>query len=123
LTLEYEKKRLKLLGIEKDPYLVSLEDETAGYDVHSYLSQDGRVVPYYIEVKGTTAFEPRFFVSRNEWDACVRLQPQYVIHLWNLGTKSLTILSKEDLEPHIAVDRGLGTWMDIRIPFVDTKGK
>lgn len=73
--------------------------------------------------KGTTALETRFFLSRNEWDTCVRLHPHYVIHLWNLATKRLTILSKEDLEPHIAVDRGLGTWMDIKILFADTFGK
>ncbi len=115
LTLEYEKKRIATLGIDKDPYLVSIEDETLGYDVHSFTISNERVLPFYIEVKGTTAAEPRFFLSRNEWTNCSRLQPHYAFYIWDVNENKLSILSHDTLLAHIPADRGSGLWMDARL--------
>ena len=46
---------------------MSGEDDTVGYDIQSFRLKEGDVVPYYIEVKGTTALEPKFFLSNNQW--------------------------------------------------------
>lgn len=119
LTVKYEKERLVKLGIEMDPYLVSLEDETAGYDVYSHTVSNGRVVPYYVEVKGTTLLEPRFFLTRNEWNTCLNLHPQYAFYIWNLSQMALTVLTRDDLINHVPQDRGNGTWMDARLVLKD----
>lgn len=115
LTLEYEKKRLAMLGIDQEPYLVSIEDETLGYDVHSFTVSNERVLPYYIEVKGTTATEPRFFLSRNEWTACLNLHPNYALYIWDVNAKALLILTRDTIQDHIPTDRGSGVWVATRV--------
>jgi len=115
LTLEYEKRRLAALGIDKNPHLVSVEDDAAGYDVYSYTLIDARIVPFHIEVKGTSSAEPRFFLSRNEWEACLKLCPGYAVYVWSQGKLEPTVLMREILEGHVPRDCGDGMWMDVRI--------
>lgn len=112
LSLEYEKSRLAKLGIEKAPYLISHEDQTVGYDLQSYTILDGKIVSHFVEVKGTTSSEPRFFLSRNEWSACLKLSPHYVVHVWNMTDRTLTVFTRQTLEAHVPVDQGTGTWMN-----------
>jgi hypothetical protein len=119
LTLDYERRRLLELGIQATPYAVSLEDQTLGYDVRSYAVQhDGSVIPIFIEVKGTMASEAQFFLSKNEWNACLRMHPQYSVYVWEVNSCRLTVLTREDLKGHIPVDQGQGTWTSVRIPLL-----
>lgn len=114
LTLEFEIARLEQLGIERQPELVAGEDDTLGYDVASFDLVDGSVRPKFIESKGTTASEPRFFVSRNEWNACLRFGSLYAFYVWHLPSKTLTVIDREELQPHVPQDCGSGIWLDAR---------
>ncbi len=65
LVLQYEKDKLKSLGIKKEPeHKSKSEGDGIGYDILSYDEKGGEI---YIEVKTTTHnFDAPFFITRNE---------------------------------------------------------
>jgi hypothetical protein len=117
-TMRYEESRTG-----RKPDWISLDDNCEGYDIKSWKSKQSqdRIL---IEVKTST--QPiegaKLFLSRNEWDTAIRNNIQrYWFYLWSLHDekKYLAIVSVEEMEAHIPIDRagGAGKWENVEIPF------
>jgi hypothetical protein len=118
LTMEYERKRLKALGIDKEPEWKGLDDNFAGYDVLSYDSGEFAPTNRMIEVKSTIASPLRFIVTRNEWDQADKLGPAYVFQVWDMQ-KSPPVLyerTSAQVAVHIPSDNENGKWKTAEIP-------
>jgi len=71
--MDYETKRLSELGISSSPRWISLDDNSAGYDVYSYDKGPIEPIAKLIEVKSTTR-QPTEFTSpatngKPQWNA------------------------------------------------------
>ncbi|HWY15155.1 MAG TPA: DUF3883 domain-containing protein [Rhizomicrobium sp.] len=118
LSLASETRRLRELGIQNNPVWVSIDDNTAGYDIRSQ-NVDRELPPArLIEVKSSTANPPVIIVSRNEWDHACRYGAAFIFHFWDLTGKNELIYEKtvEEVRPHIPVDSGSGRWRNAEIP-------
>lgn len=115
LSLDYEKARLHGEGIVREPVWVAIDDNMVGYDILSYTRHDGTEISRLIEVKTTQANPPRMILSRNEWETAQRFGNVFQFHLWTLPAGDLTILSIEDIRPHIPEDNGKGEWKTVEI--------
>ena len=80
VALQYEKKQLLAQNIRKKPFQISLEDDSAGYDIVSYCS-DG--TKKYIEVKATNSSPKdfRFYLSSNELRAARSFGDKYHLYV------------------------------------------
>lgn len=125
LTIIYEKNRLTDLGItEYSPRLISIENNSAGYDVLSFdVDTTGNVSEIQIEVKATTTDQVRFLITRNEWDTARQYQTSYRFHIWKLDNEAPYILSVDDLTPHIPVDSGVGRWQLVELNITDIQSR
>ena len=115
LTIKYESKRLSDLGIPNQPRWIALDDNTAGYDVHSFDKGPIEPIARLIEVKSCLRLPQEIFLTRNEWEMAVEMAPNYLFHIWTLPAEHLIELRPEDIERHIPVNRGDGAWQIIRI--------
>lgn len=114
LSLEFELRRLKCLGVSRRPKWVALEDNSLGYDILSYdLDSEGRVVTRLIEVK--SALSGEIFITRNEWENVSSAVQRSVIHVWELPEERLREYRAYDVVRHIPLDQGDGAWQDVRI--------
>lgn len=118
LTLEYEKKRLEKIGIEREPQWISIDDNTVGYDVLSFQIRLGGIANYLIEVKSTTASPARFYVTRNEWQTASEVLENYEFQVWDMNKSDpiLHIRSVDQVRPHIPEDNADGKWTVAEIP-------
>ena len=113
LSLEYERDRLKRLGISVEPEWVSLEDNTLGYDIRSYDVSDGEVVARLVEAKSTTS--ESIFITRNEWENAAGAEAQYVFHVWKLPDRTLAEYPVAVIRPNIPVDQDSGRWQNVLV--------
>ena len=122
LTLDFERKRLKQIGIEKEPNWPGLEDNFAGYDVLSYdFSPSGTIVNRLIEVKSTAISPLKFIITRNEWIKASRARNNYFFHLWHMKSDNPVLyeLTVADVKQHIPVNRGKGMWISAQVPILN----
>lgn len=115
LTIVYETQRLSGLGIANRPRWISLDDNAAGYDVHSYDKGPVEPVAKLIEVKSSTRQPSEIFLTRNEWETAIERAPCYRFHIWILPEQELIELTPADIAPHIPPDRGNGRWQIVKI--------
>jgi hypothetical protein len=115
LTMEYEIQRLAGLGISNRPRWMSLDDNSAGYDVHSYNKGSVEPVAKLIEVKSTVRMPREIFISRNEWKTALDMAPNYYFHIWALPEKHLIELTPSAIEPSIPSDHGAGSWQVVKV--------
>ena len=115
LSLEYERARLKSLGILKVPHWKSIEDNGAGFDIHSYDVGAVEPISRLIEVKSSTRTPVRIILSKNEWAAALRYGDSYVFHIWELPAQRLVEKTVKEIASHIPVDQGEGTWLNVEI--------
>ena len=115
LTMEYEIKRLAALGISNSPRWISIDDNSAGYDVHSYNKGPVEPVAKLIEVKSTVRQPGEIYITRNEWETALDMAPNYYFHIWTLPEKHLTELTPADIEPSMPVNRGNGSWQVAKV--------
>lgn len=116
LSLRYEQARLHALGIQTPPRLLAIEDNSLGYDIESWdVNDSGEQVPLRIEVKAHSSGEPRFFLTRNEWEVGQRLGPTYLLHVWDLGRQALRTISVEEVGLSVPLDRGAGRWKVVEV--------
>jgi uncharacterized protein DUF3883 len=115
LTMEYETERLAALGISNRPLWISLDDNSAGYDVHSYSKGPVEPVAKLIEVKSTVRQPREIFITRNEWKTALDMTPNYYFHIWTLPDKQLVELTPADIEPSIPANRGNGSWQIVKV--------
>ena len=115
LTIAYETDRLSRLGITTPPRWIALDDNDAGYDVHSF--DPGPVAPVakLIEVKSCAREHCEIYLTRNEWSTAIQRTPHYRFHIWILPERRLVELATEDIAPHIPGDCGKGQWQTMRI--------
>ena len=114
LSLEYERSRLKNLGICEVPIWVALEDNSLGYDILSYdINSDGRVVRRMVEVK--SKLSNTIFITRNEWENVSGADQQSVIHVWDIQQERLREYRAWDVAHHIPTDQGAGVWQNVCI--------
>lgn len=117
LSLAVERTRLRSLDREDladQVRRVSLESDSYGYDIRSFVGDPSAARPsdsvVRIEVKATRHLldgKHRFFLTRNEWRAANEDPGSYEIHLWTIGNASLDrpegrlvgVLSVRDLAP------------------------
>jgi hypothetical protein len=115
LSLEYERKRLAHLGINREPRWTSIEDNGAGYDIISYDLGQGGSVNRLIEVKSSKQKPPRIILTRGEWEAAKKFGPAYHFHIWKLPEQHLLQRTVQQVELHIPQDRGAGEWTHVEI--------
>lgn len=115
MTIAYETQRLSLLGITNLPRWVALDDNSAGYDVHSFDQGPVEPIARLIEVKSCARRPPEIFLTRNEWETAIEREPNYRFHIWILPEKELIELKPSDVASHIPQDRGNGVWQIVRI--------
>jgi hypothetical protein len=115
LSLDYERARLKGLGIDLEPKWIAIEDNGAGYDIKSYDPGPFEPVSRLIEVKSTTSIPPRIILTRGEWEAAVVYGAALSFHLWELRQNKLTVLSVEQMRAHVPVNVGQGEWLQVEI--------
>lgn len=120
LSLEYEAWRLARLAIGKDPIWMAIEDNTAGYDIHSFDIGTDEPVNRLIEVKSTIMSPLRFRLTRHEWDTAVKYGTAYNFHIWNMQALQLYELSVADILPHVPTDNERGKWENVEIPVMSS---
>ena len=118
LTMEYERNRLKVLGIDKEPQWMGLDDCFAGYDVLSYDPEEFAPVNRMIGVKFATVPSLQFILTRDEWEQAQKFGAAYLFHVWNMqkALPDLHELTLNQIRPHIPTDNGNGRWMTVDIP-------
>lgn len=118
LTLDRERALLRKAGIERPPRWMSIEDNTVGYDVLSYIRGEYGLLNKLIEVKSTIASPLRFYVSRNEWDQAQEFGDSFLFHVWDLQQDPPVLYERtvSQVRPHIPDDREKGKWKNVLIP-------
>ena len=115
LSLEFEKKRTG-----KNPEYKALQSDEFGYDILSIVSKSN-LGPLHIEVKSSEKGAQRgsMFLTRNEFDKCIKYGDSYQFHLWDLSlaTPRILILPGKEIIPHIPIDSGNGIWKIVEIKF------
>lgn len=121
LTLEYERHRLKDIGITLEPEWPGFDDNFAGYDVLSYDHGPSGIKNRLIEVKSTTLSPMRFIVTRNEWNKAEKAGEAYHFHVWDMNQNPpvLHLRTVAEIAPHIPQDNGKGSWKNADIPIAN----
>jgi len=91
-VIEYEKKRLiSFPELSEKIEHVAKDDVCAGYDIRSFESrynEKGQPIPRYIEVKAVSAFDYKFYLSRNELAVAKLLKNTYFLYLLPVESKN-----------------------------------
>lgn len=114
LTLAFEEVRTG-----KKPRWISIDNNADGYDVLSIVAlSDPRKLS--IEVKtSSVGLQGSFFLTRNEWDRAEEAEA-HLFHLWDISTENhpvLAVVPISEMHSQISIDRGLGAWQQIEVPF------
>lgn len=113
LSLKHEESRTGRV-----PVWQSIESNLSGFDVLSCQS-DSDATPLQIEVKASESSldYAQFHLTCNEWESAT-LARNYLFHLWLLGVSPrLASVTVEQMEAHIPVNSGAGTWESVQVPF------
>ncbi|OOY07927.1 DUF3883 domain-containing protein [Thioclava sp. F36-7] len=118
LTLEHERERLKIIGIDREPEWPGFDDNFAGYDVLTYDHGPYGIQNKLIEVKSTTASPLRFIVTRHEWNKAEKAGEAYLFHIWDMNQTPPVLFERTvaEVAPHIPKDGGKGEWTIARVP-------
>jgi hypothetical protein len=115
LTIAYETQRLSRLGITNLPRWIALDDNSAGYDVHSFDQGPVNPIARLIEVKSCARRPQEIFLTRNEWETAIEREPNYRFHIWIMPEKELIELTPGDVANHIPQNSGNGLWQVVKI--------
>lgn len=107
-SFEIERTRLAREQCPEAPKWVSLDDNTAGFDIASWRNDGSCWAPLLIEVKATTRPQPAFHLSRNEFDTAVRARSNFLFHVWVRGV--LRVLDREVVVSAAPADGGSARW-------------
>jgi hypothetical protein len=118
LTMDHERKRLKSLGIDKEPQWKGLDDNFAGYDVLSFGPGAFAPTNVMIEVKSTITSPLRFIVTRNEWEQAEKFGSAYLFHVWDMQKTPPVLYERTSAQVavHIPSDNDKGKWKTAEIP-------
>lgn len=101
--------RYQTSDITTAPRWVALDDNQAGYDVHSFDPGPVGPIAKLIEVKSCSE-KLEIFLTRNEWETAIERAPNYRFYVWKLPEKHLVELSPADLARHVPSNNGNGLW-------------
>lgn len=107
LSIIYEKMR-----VGKPPKWQAIENNSDGYDLLSIVSKtDDSILTIEVKASVQSVKSATFHVTRNEWEFA-RNASMHKFYVWAEVDKNpmFASLSIEDLEPHIPVDKGQGSW-------------
>ena len=106
MTIAYETRAPLPSRDYAPPRWIALDDNSAGYDVHSF--DEGPVEPIakLIEVKSCARRPSEIFLTRNEWETALEREPNYRFHIWILPERELIELTPSDVADHVPQDRG-----------------
>ena len=106
----------RLSGTEFEPRWVSIEDNSAGYDIGSWrFSERGDApTPKFIEVKFSSSLQ-RFFFSRQEWSFAERHPDSWELQFWMSDAPAPRLFNVDDLRHHVAINQGYGQWETMMI--------
>jgi Domain of unknown function (DUF3883) len=120
LSFQLETETLQRLGISEVPVWISIEDNTAGYDILSHRrSEAGLLSKLFIEVKATTTTEHVFILTRHEWEVAAQAGSNFRFHFWYLPMPAVWIATVEDVAIHIPTDHGSGSWDKVTLNLQD----
>lgn len=112
IVYDYERKRL---GEEADIKKMFIEDNSAGYDLLSYVNSDlDRRL--HIEVKASKSSSGKAFISKNELNKAKLYQEYYRFYFVDLDRSKLAIVSYDQIQPHISKDQGSGKTETLSLP-------
>jgi hypothetical protein len=114
-TLDAERTRLTSEGCPFEPEWIALDDNSAGYDILSYVNRESQWFSRAIEVKSSTSDAIRFFLTRNEFDTASRMADRYELHFWGRSSLSATVIDSATVMSHAPEDRGRGRWQEVLI--------
>ncbi|MEO5534371.1 MAG: DUF3883 domain-containing protein [Pseudolysinimonas sp.] len=117
-SLEYELDRLSQIGCPYLPRWLSLDDNSAGYDIQSWEVDDGVWRQLAIEVKSTVSSIVRFHLSRGEYETCVKLAGAYRFHTWVQGNGPI-IVESQDVIASAPLDGTGSRWETAEFVFAD----
>jgi hypothetical protein len=115
LSFNIETSRLRSYRAHPPVEWTALEDNTAGFDIRSYVFRDERFLPKFIEVKTCSSGRRQIWLTRKEWETAKRFESAYWVHVWSLETQELRELRFEELAAHVPEDAGRGRWMQTLI--------
>ena len=81
VVFQYEKNKLKKLDKNLNPIHISQEDVDAGYDILSYKKHKDTFKKIFIEVKGISRSDYRFYLSINESVVAEKYKESYYLYL------------------------------------------
>jgi hypothetical protein len=114
-TLEYEELRLSSEGINRKPIWISREDNTAGYDVISFINNQNDIRELYIEVKTCVNSELHFYLTENEWRVAQKNPDFHIFYIWSIHASEPGKLSVAEVDKLVPINKGHGRWKDILI--------
>ena len=106
----------RLEGTEYAPEWVSIDDNTAGYDIGSWrFGNAGQTaIQHFIEVKHSSSL-PRFYISRQEWAFAERHPLTWELQFWFKDESEPIRLDVTRLRNDVAINQGCGRWETMRI--------
>lgn len=103
----------------RKPKWVAIDNNEDGYDLLSIV-ETGDSRPLSIEVKASTmGLSGSLHLTRNEWDRSQEVE-NHTFHLWAIESdnqNALAVLAPTELQDHVPVDLGAGSWEVVEIPF------
>lgn len=115
LSLNYERNRTG-----QGPKHRAYYSHSFGYDIESQISSED-TSPLYIEVKSSTKSwkVAELFLSRPEYETCLKYGPSYTFHLWDLSGKigKLLIVKGEEILQRAPIDSKGGEWTTMSVRF------
>lgn len=115
-SLEYERARLRKLGIALEPKWQAIDDNTLGYDILSFKGDGNFPSNLLIEVKSSSRNPPVIIISRDEWRKAKQVGENYLFHVWDVRADRLYECAVEMFDPHVPTDQGRGEWTNMAVP-------
>lgn len=114
LTITHEEARTGRM-----PKWVAIDNNEDGYDVLSVMGT-GDLRQLSIEVKASTmGHGGAFHITHNEWERSQEVE-NHLFHLWAIkpgSSPALAVITSTEMEVHIPVNSGSGSWELVEIPF------
>ena len=112
----YEFECAKLESHNLTPIWASLQDNSLGYDILSYSSEQS-LAPMYIEVKSSQSpYKPYFvYLSEGEAKFAQAHAENWVLHYWNSEITEPDIFTWNEIERHLPLNQNSGKWTNVRI--------